>query len=535
VCGVRSRNDLEDLTVSKHFKCAFGMFVSLHPGGDAVLMLKMKGAAGRSVLHDFPGRARVVLYSVLKESIVGGGVGGAQLKYDKREEPGVTGASLYCHGPHCNIRNRYGNDFSTPRCIVSTILETFAKVHQVVINLWNSLFLGAEVDQMANRVAFGTFRFEFSVNCWSVRQGRQILDKYLQECECEEMMVLDEKLRRAACVRFTDKHALEVIKVRLELVMQSLTESTIEFQQMLLHLKTESSTVEGRMTDLLDDTQKTVFVRLLKEMCDRRQSTIGWTQECWGDVPPAFWEEILPRVCLVRMKCENHEGQTVDGFILVRKNTRRIESKIVGHYKPLLAVMQGVYHALHALTKEPEFGARSNVMSVFSYGTYGRKEGFYSMYHDCESAKQKKIQMVDNIENVQQEMLKTVRDSGNVSGKFNVNLKGVVTMKIPKKKEVGKQRHANKIAGAAGELAALTEFLTNLGCKKGTFDSLNGNSKESFTMDETAVMISTYKEHLKHLLKESRRRDKGKKWSFCGSRWWEDEGMMRACRLQVRY
>jgi hypothetical protein len=48
----------------------------------------------------------------------------------------------------------------------------------VVINLWKSLFLGAEVDQMANRVAFGTFRFEFNVNCWSVRQGRQILDKY---------------------------------------------------------------------------------------------------------------------------------------------------------------------------------------------------------------------------------------------------------------------------------------------------------------------------------------------------------------------
>lgn len=514
------------------------MFV---PDGESVLMVELASEhCNRSKLDNLPHDGKLVLYTILREDTIGCNVGGAHILYPEGKTKGVTGVVLYCHGPHGIIRNVHGKDFTSPQCKVDAIRKSANAVKQTMTIVFNRLFVDEK--KQATRQSFGAFRVEFSVRCTSVREGLALLRKYLKDMGCEGMMSEDKQARADALLKFLDSNGLKLCAVPIELVMHSLIRTTRDFQEMIRCLKTDpKKSSNQKMAGMMEESEKRMLVRIHKELGQRKPSSAGLGQEIWSDIPREYLLEIIRDVYVMKneeVQEGNEEGQEEndedqeeddegqeenDGakrksavYKLWRKDGQ-VDTKVIGHWDPMMAIAQGAWHALHNLVKTTQ--GRSKIRSVWSYCQ--RRGGFW---HPFASSQWAGRDIPEDWDEIKSGLDWRVQKGGRLPGRCTIRLNDLGDIADVKISQVGKDRAQKFIRGNTKELDALAKLLTAIGQTK-LGNARRWISWKGKNQDDVAFLVGRYKKRLEKA---------GWTCAFPKS-WWTIQEEMDKCRSEVTY
>ena len=483
-------------------------------------MVDLHSECNTSFLDNLPLGGKLLLYSILREDTIGCNTGGASLKYPNVGRVGVTDVVLYCHGLHGIIRSEYGGDLPGPTRKVDTIRCSVTKVKDTMRCVFNRLFV--DETKTATREAFGAFRVEFSVRCTSVREGRDLLFKYLQEMGCEGMLSVDKDARGNALLHFLTKHGLKFCAVPMELVMHSLIQTTLDFQQMIRCLKTDrKKDLKDKMAATMEESEKRMLVRIHKELGQRKPSSAGLGQEIWSDIPRQYLLDIIKRVYLRPVPMENKEGQQITGYKLIRIDEHDDkDTKVIGHWDPMMAIAQGAWHALHNLAKTTK--GRSKFRSVWSYCK--EQGGFFSAFANCEYAEDNGWDIAKDLVDIKSELERRVQSSGRLPGRCTVRRKDLDDIADLGQCDVGVDRAQKFIKGIKRERDALKMFLEDIGLTK-LGNLMRWRSKKGPNQDDVAFEIGRYKKRLTKV---------GWTCAF-PERWWTNDEEMEKYRSEVTY
>ena len=121
----------------------FSIGVSFHPKVlDSIILLAPSGSPGDESQGPWPADCSLLYHSLLREELVGGNVGGIELKYPADNEHGLVTGVLYWHGRGF-LRNFLGHEFTSLSKQCGTFrYKTFPGLRNAVVQLMRALYDG---------------------------------------------------------------------------------------------------------------------------------------------------------------------------------------------------------------------------------------------------------------------------------------------------------------------------------------------------------------------------------------------------------
>lgn len=230
-------------------------------------------------LKNLPQQARLLIYQLLREDHIGTNVGGARLLLQNNK---VTSVSVYPHGLRGLLAGEAGSDFSNLDKACGTIgTSVLCRCRNAVIRVFRDLFDGTSEQMAAARTVFGMLRIEFTVTSSHYSSAREALTEYLQENSCEDILSEDATKRAQACLLYLDRNHIKVRRLRIELVMQSLIHTILDFHKIIPTLGTKSTASERRKQKL-PAKDRPQILRILMELGSRNERMSGYEVDFYG-------------------------------------------------------------------------------------------------------------------------------------------------------------------------------------------------------------------------------------------------------------
>ena len=189
----------------------FSIGVSFHCLDDECLALLAPSCDPGEEAHvDLPGGSRMLYHSLFREDLMGGNVGGVELRYPPGNEYGLLTGVLYWHGRGF-LRNFMGAEFTAVNKQCATFrYKTFPELRNAVILLMRDLYYGTPQSIRAARQVFGLFRIEFNVQALSFDKAYDQLRNFLDTIECRQLLSNFQEHRVQGFQDFVNRHALKV-------------------------------------------------------------------------------------------------------------------------------------------------------------------------------------------------------------------------------------------------------------------------------------------------------------------------------------
>ena len=177
---------------------------------DSIILLAPSSSPGDESQGPWPADCSLLYHSLLREELVGGNVGGIELKYPADNEHGLVTGVLYWHGRGF-LRNFLGHEFTSLSKQCGTFrYKTFPGLRNAVVQLMRALYDGTPEATAAARQVFSLFRIEFNVRALTFDEARANLREFLRSIGCALLLSRWEDQRVQAFQTFVQAHGCKV-------------------------------------------------------------------------------------------------------------------------------------------------------------------------------------------------------------------------------------------------------------------------------------------------------------------------------------